>query len=205
MLAVKRLAGVAPEVNLKECVTCTPLPSANMAAHSGFETQRWSPNRGISGPTKRTYVLQNLKKNEQIMLYLTSCLLKNSRHKYCSSVEKETCFVKPVAHCALGFKWSRLSFHLAEFTDVMSTNILWNRNRITFQCKLKIILQWQVSDPNQIREERNWIQNVSLCCFMEFSMASAAVLSCVCRHSQDACTSMGIWKLVLRFSLQSSI
>ena len=40
MLATKRSAGVAPEVNLGECVTHMPLPSANKALHSGFETQR---------------------------------------------------------------------------------------------------------------------------------------------------------------------
>ena len=40
MLAAKRLAGVAPEVNLKEYVTCTSPPSANKASHSAFETQR---------------------------------------------------------------------------------------------------------------------------------------------------------------------
>ena len=40
MLASKRLAGVTPEVNLTEHVTCMPLPSANNADHSGFETQR---------------------------------------------------------------------------------------------------------------------------------------------------------------------
>ena len=40
MLAAKRLAGVTPEVNLRQPVTCMPLPSANKAAHSGFETQR---------------------------------------------------------------------------------------------------------------------------------------------------------------------
>ena len=40
VLAAKRLAGVAPEVNLSKHVTCTPLPSANKAAYSGFETQR---------------------------------------------------------------------------------------------------------------------------------------------------------------------
>ena len=39
MLAAKRSAGITPEVNLIECVTPTPLPSANKAAHSGFETQ----------------------------------------------------------------------------------------------------------------------------------------------------------------------
>ena len=56
ILAAKSLAGVAPEVNLRECVTCTPLPSANKAAHSNFETKRRhnqnSKTGGISGPTK---------------------------------------------------------------------------------------------------------------------------------------------------------
>ena len=40
MLAAKRSLSVAPEVNLKECVTCMPLPRANKVARSGFETQR---------------------------------------------------------------------------------------------------------------------------------------------------------------------
>ena len=40
MLAAKRSVGVAPEVNLRECISCMPLPSVNKAAHSGFETQR---------------------------------------------------------------------------------------------------------------------------------------------------------------------
>ena len=40
MLAIKRSAGVAPEVDLKEHTSHTPLPCANNAAHSGFETQR---------------------------------------------------------------------------------------------------------------------------------------------------------------------
>ena len=63
MLAIKKSAGVTPEVNLGEHVTCTPLPSANKAAHSGFETQKrhhqksktWvsvAPQKGL------TYVLQ---------------------------------------------------------------------------------------------------------------------------------------------------
>ena len=39
MLATKRSAGVAPEVNLRECVTHMPLPRTDKAAHSGFETQ----------------------------------------------------------------------------------------------------------------------------------------------------------------------
>ena len=57
MLTLKRLAGVAPEVNLRKHVTCMPLPSANKAAYSGFETQK--SKTGVSvAPQKRTYVLQ---------------------------------------------------------------------------------------------------------------------------------------------------
>ena len=48
MLAAKRLlAGVAPEVNLGECVTCMSPP----AAYSGFQTQRrhhQKSKRGVS-------------------------------------------------------------------------------------------------------------------------------------------------------------
>ena len=40
MLAVKRLAGVTPELNLREHTSHTPLPSTNKATLSGFETQR---------------------------------------------------------------------------------------------------------------------------------------------------------------------
>ena len=39
MLAARRLAGVTPEVNLRECVTCIPMTSVNQATHSGFKTQ----------------------------------------------------------------------------------------------------------------------------------------------------------------------
>ena len=37
--AAKRLAGVTPDANLGESVTCMPLPSMNKAVYSGFETQ----------------------------------------------------------------------------------------------------------------------------------------------------------------------
>ena len=45
ILATKRLAGAASGVNLRECVTGTPLPNVNKAAYSGFETQRRCPKR----------------------------------------------------------------------------------------------------------------------------------------------------------------
>ena len=40
MVAIKRLAGVTPGVNLGEHTLDMSLPSANKGAHSGFETQR---------------------------------------------------------------------------------------------------------------------------------------------------------------------
>ena len=40
ILVTKRSAGVTPEVNLGEYVTCMPLSSANKAADYGFNTQR---------------------------------------------------------------------------------------------------------------------------------------------------------------------
>ena len=49
MLAAKRLAGVAPEMNIRECVTCMPPPSVNKTAHSGFETQRRHHQRSKTG------------------------------------------------------------------------------------------------------------------------------------------------------------
>ena len=39
MLATKRSASVAPEVSLREYLTCTPLPSMTKVAHSDFEPQ----------------------------------------------------------------------------------------------------------------------------------------------------------------------
>ena len=40
LATINRSAGVVPEVNLRECVTCMPWPSTNKVAHSGFETQK---------------------------------------------------------------------------------------------------------------------------------------------------------------------
>ena len=56
MLAAKRLAGVTPEVNLKDHVTCMPLASVSKAAQSGFETQRrhhQSPKQGYQWPHRK--------------------------------------------------------------------------------------------------------------------------------------------------------
>ena len=56
MLATKRSVGVAPEVNLREYVTHTPLPSTNKTAHSVFETQRRCHQEcktGVSKPHKK--------------------------------------------------------------------------------------------------------------------------------------------------------
>ena len=55
MLATKMLAGVIPEVNFRECVTCMPPPSPNKGALSEFEIQRRhyeSPKRVLVAPQK---------------------------------------------------------------------------------------------------------------------------------------------------------
>ena len=56
MLAIKRSAGVAPEMNLGNPLR-TGDNAWNQETHSGFETQgrhhQKSKNRGISGPTKK--------------------------------------------------------------------------------------------------------------------------------------------------------
>ena len=49
MLAFKRSAGVAPQVNLRECVTCMSLPSVNKAAHSDFGTQKRCNQKSKTG------------------------------------------------------------------------------------------------------------------------------------------------------------
>ena len=72
----KRSAGVALEVNLRECVTCTPPPSSNNSAHFSFESQREHHQKsktGVSVPppppphthTKRTWVLQKLEEKSE--------------------------------------------------------------------------------------------------------------------------------------------
>ena len=74
---VKRLAGVTPEANLRECMSCMPQPSANKAAHSGFETQRRCHQKVSVVQQKRTYVLQ---KKLQLLLVTTfiSCNMKTN-------------------------------------------------------------------------------------------------------------------------------
>ena len=64
MPAAKKLAGVTPEVNLKEHATCTPPPNVNKAARSGFQNPPEVQNRGISDPTIRTNVIQKIKKEK---------------------------------------------------------------------------------------------------------------------------------------------
>ena len=60
----KRVAGVTPEVNLKELLTHTPPPSVNKAAHSGFQTQRRCHQKSKTGvsaaPQKGLMSFKNL-------------------------------------------------------------------------------------------------------------------------------------------------
>ena len=67
MLAVERTAGVAPEVNLRNLL-CAGDETCKQEILSGFETPgQTSPEvqkRGMSGPTKRTYVLKKNSKKK---------------------------------------------------------------------------------------------------------------------------------------------
>ena len=49
MVATKRVAGVTPEVNLRECITHTPLLGVNKASHSGFEAKRRCHQKSKTG------------------------------------------------------------------------------------------------------------------------------------------------------------
>ena len=57
MLAVKRSVGVTPEMNLREHVTCMPSPMLIRLPILALKP-RGDVTRDISGPTKRTFVLQ---------------------------------------------------------------------------------------------------------------------------------------------------
>ena len=67
-------AGVAPIVNLKECLTHTPPPSGNKAAQSGFETQRRHHQKfktGVSvAPQKELMSSKILFKKQNIFIIL---------------------------------------------------------------------------------------------------------------------------------------
>ena len=73
MLAAKRSAGVSPEVNLRECISRTPLPSANKAAHSGFETRRRHHQKSKTGvsvaPQKHVCPPKIIKKRKENLEY----------------------------------------------------------------------------------------------------------------------------------------
>ena len=62
MLVTKRLAGVTPELNLRECVICMPLHLPTLALKPKGEVTR-SPKQGYQWSTKRRYILQFKKKN----------------------------------------------------------------------------------------------------------------------------------------------
>ena len=49
MLATYTNKGVTPEVNLRECTSLMPLPSANKSTHSGFEAHRICHQKSKTG------------------------------------------------------------------------------------------------------------------------------------------------------------
>ena len=68
VIEAKRLAGVTLKVNLRECLTCMPLPSVNNAACSGFETQGRHHQKskiGVSVAPQKDLCSPFLKKKQQ--------------------------------------------------------------------------------------------------------------------------------------------
>ena len=64
MLAIYTGKGVAPEVNLRECISGTPLPIVNKAATLALKPRGEKSNTGVSVMPKNGHVSnKNLKKN----------------------------------------------------------------------------------------------------------------------------------------------
>ena len=73
ILALKKLAGFASEVNLRESTSHTPLPSANNPAQSGFETQKRHHQKsktGESGPLHKKQVCPPKYLEEKVKMLL---------------------------------------------------------------------------------------------------------------------------------------
>ena len=82
MLATKRSAGVAQEVNLKECVTHTLLPSVHDDGHYGFKTLKRHHQEAKSGTPKKkkTCVLPKILMTTKIFPRNEALTLTPSRH-----------------------------------------------------------------------------------------------------------------------------
>ena len=79
MLAVKRSAGVAPEVNLRN-----PLQAGDEAHKQGIYPRFEVLNRGINTPTKRTDVLQNSFLKNHVSITFANLCGKAQRIKWCN-------------------------------------------------------------------------------------------------------------------------
>ena len=66
MLATKRSVGVAPEVNLGNVCLCQVQIRLPILVFKPRRDVTRSLKQGISGPTKRTYVLQKILKNDYV-------------------------------------------------------------------------------------------------------------------------------------------
>ena len=89
ILAAMRSAGVAIEVNLREHVTCMPPPSANKAAHPGFETQRRCHQKsktGVSVAQQKGFMSSKIflkkRKNENLNGCLISTCFWNNKNSH---------------------------------------------------------------------------------------------------------------------------
>ena len=73
MLALYTSKGVAPEVNLREHISCMPPHSSNKAEPTlAFKPRGDITRRGISGPTNRHVSNKNFKKNKKTSKFNTN-------------------------------------------------------------------------------------------------------------------------------------
>ena len=81
MLAGKKSVGVTPEVNLKECTSCMPLPTVNKAAHSGFEIHSRHHQKGVLVTPQKDMCLPNILFFKKWTKKLWKVPMQNSDHQ----------------------------------------------------------------------------------------------------------------------------
>ena len=87
---------MAPEVNLRECVTYMPPPNVDKFAHSGFETQRRCHQKSktrVSVPPQKGHICSPKsfrKKNKTVILERTNMNTTKIINECLRTIHKET-------------------------------------------------------------------------------------------------------------------
>ena len=88
MLVTKMSAGVPPEVNLWEHITCMSIPRVNKAANSGFETQRRCQQKSKTGVSvaPQKWLLPSKFSKKKFFRFIMMGVSKNVRHSLSSII-----------------------------------------------------------------------------------------------------------------------